>query len=176
LSVRGIQEAGWLLVSTAVMTCKATMVKGTVSLIGSGATFNLTTAVGSSPIVVNVSSKTKISIGRQIFAFSDIEVGDSVSVREYPDADGGVIASSVDLHRKLSTHTGFIADLTSSSLVLILHNDTDIQAQIQASTVVESSGVSVPLTDLADGQKVRLEGHLKPDGSIDAMKITIEAS
>jgi hypothetical protein len=173
LSIRGIQEAGWILVSRATVTFRSTLLHGTVLAIGPRRLLRFSTVVGP-PVAVHVPADAKVAAGRQRLTFADIEVGDLASVREYPDALGGVLASSIDLHRKLTTHTGFVSSLTSTSFVLILRDNSQLQINIGVFTAVLENGVPVALDQLANGEKVKMEGHLRPDGSVDATKITIE--
>ncbi|HEV3310489.1 MAG TPA: DUF5666 domain-containing protein, partial [Chloroflexota bacterium] len=174
VSVRGLQEAGWVQVSSATVTFKSEILKGVVSAFGSAESFRLSTGVGGT-VTVNISPTTKVSDGREIMRFSELEVGDTLSVRAYPDANGGVLATTIGVQRKLLTRTGYISNLTSTSFVLILRDDSTIQVYIGASTTVAYNSQTVPISDLTDGEKVHVEGHLRPDTNVDATKITIEA-
>lgn len=172
LSVRGVEEAGWVLVRTASLTLKSTLLRGVVDRIYSGASLTLYTDTGGT-VLVNTIRTTKISAGRQPVPFGAVEIGDDASIRAYPDAGGGVLASSIDLHRKLTTRTGFVANLTSSGFDLVLRDGSALHFFLSSYTKVEVGGRIVPLDELTNGEKVRAEGHLRPDGYIDAIKVDI---
>jgi YD repeat-containing protein len=174
ISIHGVQEAGWIQVTSATVTFRSTVLHGSVSRIGPGHLFLFSIGAGQA-VMVHLAATTKIADGHQILSFAGIEVHDLASVREYPDASGGVIASSVDIHRRLVTRTGYITSLTSTSFSEILHDDSQLQVVIGSFTMVERNGAQVPLDHLANGQKVKVEGHLRPDGLVDATKIEIES-
>lgn len=106
--------------------------------------------------------------------FSAVQASDDASVRACPDASGGWLASSIDIHRRSLTRTGFTSGLTQSSFDLILKDGSEILIQFSSSATVYVGSTLSSIRSLAAGEKVKMTGHLAPDSTVDASRIVIE--
>jgi len=173
LSVRGVQEAGWVRVGSARLLLRSRLDHGVVTALGA-TTFRMS-ALGTRT-VVHAGRLTKITEGRNPVSFGSIEVADAVSVRSYADVRGGLLAHSVDIQRKSTTRTGFVSNLSNDSFDLLLRDGTRRHVNIRSWTVLLHNGSQIAMSNLADGDKVKVSGHLRPDGQVDATKIDLEAA
>jgi hypothetical protein len=175
LSVSGVQEAGWLDVSTATLTLKSQEIKGAVTAIATAsASFSVSVSTTSS-IEIATSSTAEFTVGKDPAAFSTLQLSDVVTVKAYPSPSGDVLATRVEIHRKLLQRTGLVSDLSASGFGLILRDSSSVTVNLQPYTSVLVNGESVPINELLDGEKVRVEGHIAPDGTVDATKIVLDS-
>jgi hypothetical protein len=171
LHATGVRHGGVIVVQTAILTLKSLLLRGSVTnLLAAG--FILSAPGGT--ITIHVTSQTHITVGRTPAALATIMVGDEVTVRGYADATGGILAHSIDIHRRAITRTGDISNLQAQSFDLVGRDRSVIHVLVEPTTIVMEAGMTVPLSKLANGQHVTVNGHLRPDGALEATRITLK--
>src|SRR5579884_847172 len=172
LSVRGVAQAGWILVSSATVTLRSEYVGGIAAKLGKS--WLLLQESAKLAVKVHINGATKVEVGRLVVAYADVEVGDTVTVHAYPDASGGLLAHILAIHRKLMSRTGDISNLSPGSFDLVLRDGTALHFLVYPNTKVTENGLTIPYADLVNGDHCHVEGHLRPDGSLDATRIDLK--
>jgi hypothetical protein len=171
LSVYGTYKSGFIAVSQTSMTLKSQDLVGTVSTIINKRAAEVT--VDGTSYTVRANNRTIVTIGRDPKDMSAIEVTDTVSVRAYLDATGGLLAATIEIRRPDRTRTGSVSNLATNGFTVVSSTGNTTSIRFDSYTTIEENGQVVPSSDLQDGVKVEVSGHLAPDGDIDATRIKI---
>src|SRR5579884_1603399 len=142
LSVRGVAQAGWILVSSATVTLRSEYVGGIAAKLGKS--WLLLQESAKLAVKVHINGATKVEVGRLVVAYADVEVGDTVTVHAYPDASGGLLAHILAIHRKLMSRTGDISNLSPGSFDLVLRDGTALHFLVYPNTQVTENGLTIP--------------------------------
>ncbi len=172
LSVTAISQQGQALVKTANITLPSIVAAGVAIKLGSD-TFQLEESTTKS-VTVHVWKQTKFTVGRTVVQFSELEEGDVVSLHAYVDAQGGLLAHTVDIRRKLISRTGDIANLSSDSFDLVLKDGSGVHILVGSQTTVTENDLTIPYSSLTNGDHIHVEGHISPDGVIEATRIDLK--
>jgi hypothetical protein len=126
--------------------------------------------------VVVTNASTEFKRGEDHIAFADLRLGETVKVEGTLQADGSVLAREIKAAAAPGSMTGTevrfmgrIEEITPPTLKV-----AGRIVMTSASTEIRRHGQDIPLSQLAVGTSVEVEGLLQADGSVQAQRIRLE--
>jgi hypothetical protein len=127
--------------------------------------------------VITLTTDTTYRVGAKAGTRADVTKGADVDVEGTPGAGGAFTASTV--HVKLPKLDGVVTGVSGSTITIMTHGPDGAKAIIHVGSataygVPGAAGVaSGGLKDIAVGKRIKAEGTLRADGSLDATSVDV---
>jgi hypothetical protein len=129
------------------------------------------TGRGGQTITVTVTNSTKYSEAGAAAQLSDVVKGEHIAVQ---GSRSGTSITATSITIVLPVVSGVISNLSSDSFTITGFNGATHAIHIGSSTRYQRAGAAATVNDVANGSAVVVEGTLNSDGSVNAVRITIQ--
>ena len=131
------------------------------------------TGRGGQKVSVQVSAATTYSRAGASITLADIHAGDTIAVRGTAATTGGVLnATAITI--VLPSEGGVVTAVSGNTLTLTGFDGTAHTVTVSAATRYQKAGQDAALADVTTGTSIRVEGTSNSDGSLIAVRVTIQ--
>jgi hypothetical protein len=132
------------------------------------------TSTGGQTVTVQVSATTAYTEAGASASLADVKAGTVIAVRgSYANTSGTTInASGVTI--LLPTQVGVVTNVSGTTLTLTAFDGATHTVTVNASTHYQKAGQSATLADISSGMAIVVEGTTNSDGSLSAVRVTIQ--
>ena len=128
---------------------------------------------GGQPITVQVSATTAYTEAGAAASLSDVKTGSVIAVRGSYAATGNTInATAITI--VLPTEAGVVTNVSGNTLTLTGFDGAKHTVTVTGSTRSQKAGASATLSDVTTGTALVAEGTLDSNGTLTAVRITIQ--
>lgn len=132
------------------------------------------TGRGGQTVTIQVSATTAYTEAGSSAALSDVHTGSVIAVRGSFANTTGTTITATGVTIVLPTAFGVVTAVNGSSFTLTGFNGVTHTVNVSGSTRYQKAGQSAALSDIATGSAVVVEGTLNGDGSLAAVRVTIQ--
>lgn len=129
---------------------------------------------GGQTVTVQVSATTAYTEAGASASLSDVKTGSIIAVRGSNDATGGTTITATGVTIVLPQVAGVVTGVSGSTFTLTGFNGTTRTVTVGDATRYQRGGSSAALTDIATGTAIVAEGTTASDGSLSAVRVTIQ--
>lgn len=146
------------------------------SLNVTGVNGNTITATGrdGQTVTVQVSATTAYTEGEASASLSDIHTGSIIAVQGSYANTSGTSINATGITIVLSIEVGVVTNVNGSTLTLTGFDGATHTVNVTSSTRYLKAGQSAALTDVSSGTAIAVEGTHNADGSLTALRVTIQ--
>jgi hypothetical protein len=132
------------------------------------------TSRGGQTVTVQVSATTAYTEAGASASLADVKAGTVIAVQgSYANTSGTTInASGVTI--LLPTEVGVVTNVSGTTLTLTAFDGATHTVTVNASTHYQKAGQSATLADISSGTAIVVEGTTNSDGSLSAVRVTIQ--
>jgi hypothetical protein len=129
------------------------------------------TGRGGQTVTITVTSSTKYTEAGAPAQLSDVTKGEHIAVQ---GTRSGATITATNIIIVLPAASGVVSNLSGNSFTLTGFNGAAHTIHVSASTRYQRAGATVPANTVTTGAAVIVEGTLNSDGSLNAVRITIQ--
>jgi hypothetical protein len=132
------------------------------------------TGRGGQTVTVQVSTTTAYTEAGTAASLADIHVGSVIAVQGSSASTSAPTIDATAITILLPTEAGVVTNVTGNTLTLTTFDGATHIVTVSASTRYQKAGQSATLGDISSGSAIVAEGTLGSDGSLSAVRVTIQ--
>jgi hypothetical protein len=123
---------------------------------------------------VQVSATTVYTEAGATASLSDIQVGSEIAVKSSSSGKNATTINATGITILLPTESGVVTAVSGNTLTVTGFDGATHTITVNANTRYQKAGQSAALSDISSGTSVVAEGTTKSDGSLTALRVTIQ--
>jgi hypothetical protein len=132
------------------------------------------TGRGGQTITVQVSATTAYTEAGASASFSDVKTGSIIAVQGSFANTSGTTINATGVTIVLPTEAGVVTNVNGDTLTITGFDGTTHTVTLNGSTRYQKAGQSAAQSDVTTGTAIEVEGTLNSDGSLSAVRVTIQ--